>query len=300
MLQIRKVLSSSFVVEALASLDIFKFLTISREILAEIPIAAPALSERGLSERYPPPPPLERFSSPGADGWAETEEDSWYFFLSEIALRRITEEVAETIVNHINTASTTTSSTAIEELIPIALEFERQAYSWREHLPSRVGFPDVPEFAETECKQYSRGRYYRVLELIYRPFVFTALHKPGCGQVVRDLASKGLRYALNYLQHCHLTHRHHGRWLQLRNELREVCLLLVASRSGIDMPSGWLTAVENTLKSLDYWKLEYPAYKSYTDVIMALVDHFGARQLAEPQAARGYRVETEPSVDNML
>lgn len=64
----------------------------------------------------------------------------------------------------------------INELDPIALEFERQAESFRHQLPPTISFPDVPEAATTEWKQYTRGRYYRILELMHRPFLFALLH----------------------------------------------------------------------------------------------------------------------------
>lgn len=200
------------------------------------------------------------------DVWAEGDEDSWYFFLSEIALRRITDKVAEVVIEHIESPS----RAALEELIPIVVEFERQVQTWREHIPLNINFPDVPQPATTEWQHYSRGRYYRVLELMYRPFVFSAIHVPGCSATVLELAHKGLSNGFKYLQHCHLTHRNHGLWLQLRNELKETCLLLAAARSNLDMPVGWYSGVKKTLESFEYWRAEFPPCQSYRDVVVAM------------------------------
>ncbi|KAH7131288.1 C6 zinc finger domain-containing protein, partial [Dactylonectria macrodidyma] len=236
-----------------------------REILAELPISPPFLGELCSPEGYPLPLRGE-YAVSGMDVWAEGDEDSWYFFLSEIALRRITDKVAEVVLEYIESPS----QAALEELIPIVAEFERQAQTWREHLPLNINFPDVPRPATTEWQHYSRGRYYRVLELMYRPFIFSAVHVPGCSPTILEFANKGLINASNYLQHCHLTHRHHGLWLQLRNELKESCLLLAAARSNLEMPFGWYSGVKKTLDSFEYWRAEFPPCQSYTDVVLAM------------------------------
>lgn len=177
------------------------------------------------------------------------------------------------VAKHIDAKVSSQTSSSIEELIPIVAEFERQAEEFREQLPPSIQFQDVPLAASTEWKQYSRGRYYRVLELMHRPFLFAALHEAGCGPAVRALAEKGLLNALRYLQHSHSSHRHHGLWLQLRNELREASLLLAASRSGVlAMPDGWEAAVAKTLATFEYWSWEFPPCKTYASVILTLAD----------------------------
>jgi hypothetical protein len=242
----------------------------SREILTEIPICAPTLREPGTLDSCPPPLQTANMAS---DEWAAYDEDSWYFFLSEIALRRITDQVADVVSKYIAARLDSHDSVSIEELIPVVAEFERQAEAFREQLPPTIKFPDVPQVASTEWKQYSRGRYYRVLELMHRPFLFTALHDPGCSPFVRTLAEKGLANALKYLQHSRVNHRHHGTWLQLRNELRASTLLLAASKSTeLRMPQGWDAGVAKSLATFNYWSTEFPSCKTYADVILNLAD----------------------------
>ena len=231
-----------------------------REILAEIPISAPALREPRTAYSYPPP-----------DEWTTHEEDSWYFFLSEIALRRLTDQVNETVSKYIDPKNPEASS--ISELIPLVAEFERQAEAFREHLPPATRFPDVPQPANTEWQQYTRGRYYRLLELMHRPFLFTALHESGTTPVVGKLAEKALLNALRYLQHSYISHRHHGTWLQLRNELKGASLLLAGSKSSmLNMPDGWELGVEKALATFDHWSKEFSPCLSYTNIILTLND----------------------------
>ncbi|KAH7369506.1 C6 zinc finger domain-containing protein [Rhexocercosporidium sp. MPI-PUGE-AT-0058] len=241
-----------------------------REILAEIPISAPALRQPGWPDSYPL---SSQPASLASDMWASHEEDSWYFFLSEIALRRITDQVADVVCKYIDARQNSHDSLGIKELIPIVAEFERQAETFREHLPPSIQFPDVPQLASTEWQQYSRGRFYRVLELMHRPFLFTAIHEPDCSAVIRILAEKGLFNALRYLQHSHTSHRHHGTWLMLRNELKAASLLLAASRSeGLNMPPGWEAAITKVLATFDYWALEFPSCKTYSSVVLTLAN----------------------------
>lgn len=245
---------------------------IFREILAEIPIGAPGLRESETAYSYRPPPQTTSIAS---DEWAASEEASWYFFLSEIALRRITDQVAEVVAKHMETQGSSHNSTSIEELIPIMAEFERQAETFRSQLPPAINFPDVPEAASTDWKQYSRGRHYRVLELMHRPFLFAAIHEPhSCSPTVRALAEKALFNALRYLQHSHTRHRHHGLWLQLRNGLKHASLLLAASRSGaaVRLPDGWDAAVSKTLATLQYWSAEFASCKTYANLILTLAE----------------------------
>lgn len=241
----------------------------SREIFAELPIAVSALSGSNQSDRFPIPP-QERFMSNVADQWIQAEEDSWYFFLSEIALRRITDKVAEAVGSFFDDPTGRPMESMLEDFAPIALEFERQVQSWRKNLPPCVQFPDLPHPAGTEWKLHTRGPYLRVLELMHRPFIFMAIHQPQLRPLVGDLAAKGLERACLYLQGGHPTLRHHGRWLQLRDELKQICVLFAASRSSVMMPRGWYKAVQDSLRAMKRWQKEAPFVRSYLDIVYAL------------------------------
>ncbi|CAH0028777.1 unnamed protein product, partial [Clonostachys rhizophaga] len=241
-----------------------------RELITELPVNPPSLTGPGTPDAYPLPPRIE---SIGRDEWSVQEEDSWYFFLSEIALRRIADQVSEVAAEHITKRLNSNECPDIQELIPVIAEFEHQVHAFREQLPHAMQFPDVPASADTEWKQYTRGRYYRVLELMHRPFLFTALHDPDCGPVVHALAEKALFNALKYLEHSHTSHRHHGTWLQLRNQLKETSFLLAASKvNGLAMPEGWEAGVSKTLSTFDYWLQEFPSCKTYTNIILTLAN----------------------------
>lgn len=216
------------------------------------------------------------------ESWAASEKDSWYFFLSEIALRRITDSVSEIVSKYIDDSlrHESSSTTTIEDLIPIVAEFEHQAELFRKQLPEAISFPDVPQKCDTEWKQYSRGRYYRLLELMHRPFLFAVLHAQRVvnDSVICDLAEKSLVNALRYLEHSHRSHRHHGLWLQLRNELKEASLLLAASKCGaatsgmLSLPAEWEASIAKTLETFDYWSWEFPSCKTYANILLTMAN----------------------------
>ncbi|RSL92094.1 hypothetical protein CEP52_014009 [Fusarium oligoseptatum] len=180
-------------------------------------------------------------------------------------------QVAEVVNKYIDARIRHEQGPRVEDLVPIVAGFRNQVQSFRELLPEAIKFPDVPEPASTEWEHYSRGRYYRVLELMHRPFVFGAIHDPTCSPAIQALAKTGLENGLKYLQHSRTSHRHHGLWLQLRNQVRISSLLLAASTiPNFTMPEGWYDGILRTLATLDYWECEFPSCKSYKEVILTL------------------------------
>lgn len=163
---------------------------------------------------------------------------------------------------------------ALDELAPVILELKRQVLSWRENLPPRVRFDDIPQPNESEWSLHLRGPYFTQLEIMHRPFVYAAIHDPSSRWPVMDLAAEGMAYACSYLCSGHPTLLHHGRWFQLRYELVVMCTMTASAASDIKMPRGWRDAIRSKMRSLEYWQMESPSYKSYLDVIRAIQAYF--------------------------
>lgn len=249
-------------------------LNFGREILAEVPVGSLAITHLELSEQYPSPPQSSSNQSV-EDEWRHTEEDSWYYFLSEIALRRIADRIVGVMFSEADPSDFANSAYPIHHLISTTIEFERQLSLWRESLPSRMAFSVIPLPLDNELKYFLRSRYYLISELLYRPFLCYAIHSTTEVSVeVMELAHKGLQYALNYLVQSNHTHRHHGKWLQLRREVTAVSLLLAASKSSVEMPVGWYAGVRRAQESLKYWSMESPFLESYLDTVKAIESYF--------------------------
>jgi hypothetical protein len=242
-----------------------------RELLAEIPIGTLAITHFKQFERYPQPPQTPTFGNT-EENWQSVEEDSWYYYLAEIALRRIADDIIGTLYPVDQERDYHCASYPIEDLIPIAQEFERQLEGWHQSLPGPVSFPQSPEELGSEVRYFSRSRYYLVSELLHRPFLCHVIHNltATVNAEVLALANKGLCYARDYLLASNHGHRHHGKWLQLRRELTSGCLLLAASRSGIDMPTEWYRGVERGRQHFQQWVAELSCLASFIQILDAV------------------------------
>lgn len=227
-----------------------------------------------LAERYPSPPLRESDASPKEE-WAQTE-DSWYYYLAEIALRRIADRIVRLLYSGNNPCDFYESNYPIEHLVPAAIEFERQLVSWHESLPEPMAFPISTLPVDSELRYFLRSRYYLISELLHRPFLCYAVHNPERhSPEIFALAEKCLLFAYSYLIQSNHTHRHHGKWLQLRREVASSCLLLAASGSGIKLPDDWYRGIERAHEHLQYWSLELPYLGSWQRTVDSVNDYFG-------------------------
>lgn len=206
------------------------------------------------------------------------EEESWYYYLTEIALRRI----GNRIVNTFFRQHRTTWLTGIKPLLRMAREFEAQVSSWSAHLPPamqryethsvirapHVSF-DEPEDASDPSGHVSRELSWavdnRLLEMqtwLYQPFLYYLIHSdkfastagsPGNPallpaenmtyeemQVLRELISAGIGCCIKTIEVRCRGHRHHGLWFDLRSLMTASLILLaiVKSRHADWIPGG--------------------------------------------------------------
>ncbi|KAF2495027.1 hypothetical protein BU16DRAFT_462210, partial [Lophium mytilinum] len=247
-----------------------------REILAEIPISHLSIANLVMLEYYPSPPNSQGESSIRSP-WKNLEEDSWYYYLSEIALRRIADGIIIAMYPEANLPEQSFGTQYMQKLAS-ARELETQLQSWIMSLPQCMSFPVGWEPVDKELQYFLRSRFYLVSELLYRPFleVWIRTEQPNLEDVI-DNARKALSYGFSYLMHSNHSHRHHGKWLQLRRETTFACTLLISAREqnmrGIDLlPSNWQIGVARALEHLRLWSKERPALQSYIDVIMGVHD----------------------------
>ena len=115
------------------------------------------------------------------------EEESWYYYLTEIALRRIGNRIINTFFNR--DASTWM---AIQPLLPIALEFETQVSAWSANLPAAMQRWEMSYTIRAPPSDYvngERGNHAsrelswaidnRLLEMrswLYQPFLYYLIH----------------------------------------------------------------------------------------------------------------------------
>ncbi|KAH7374615.1 C6 zinc finger domain-containing protein [Plectosphaerella cucumerina] len=244
-----------------------------KELFAELPLTHPALGTPDSTSGYPLPP-QERFILASPDNWTRAEEDSWSFFLSEIALHLFKEKIAEVVAAFFENLADADMDVDLDELVPVILELKRQVLSWRENLPPCVRFDVLPQPNESEWSLHLRGPYLMQLKVMHLPFVYAAIHGSSSSLTVMHLAAEGMFYACSYLRRSHSTLMHQGRWLQLRYELVVMRIMTASAASDVKMPPLWRRTIRRKLRSLEHWQMESPSYKSHFAVIRAIQSFF--------------------------
>ncbi|KAF4769257.1 hypothetical protein HAV15_008782 [Penicillium sp. str.  len=198
------------------------------------------------------------FPSPPKD--LETQgETVWYFYLAEIALRRL----GNRVLNYIYNCKPFGKSADVETI----RDFEGQALGLLDSLPALLN-PDTPnEAAHDENHEHSalrfilNGHAIDCFEMIYWPFVFDAIHEglPHDPDLVA-FARKGLHMYASRIESNEpgFYYRHHGTWLMLRSCTRSALVLCGAARRGLDtlLPHSWKNGVEQVMQMLRYWSSE--------------------------------------------
>ncbi|PLB53926.1 hypothetical protein P170DRAFT_504800 [Aspergillus steynii IBT 23096] len=208
---------------------------------------------------FPTPPAIEEERHHGTVD--KVHQLSWYFYLSEISLRRL----ASCIVKGI-TQFQSSGEPFLEALARATTLHESQAQEWASNLPQLVSIAGLPQ-DDNICQFVLRGHLMDLYVCIFWPFV-DALLRGFRSQSVLEMSLKGLRthvdtILVNYVGY---KHRHHGTSLLLRSCARSALVLvaaaLTAKQQGVDagrsfsMVAGWREAVLLALEMNRYWEAE--------------------------------------------
>ena len=204
------------------------------------------------------------------------EEESWYYYLTEVALRRIGNRIINTFFS-----PERNNWSHIDKLVDVAIEFEAQVSTWMANLPpamqkyestSTIRAPRIvsPGGAETGfvSQELSWAIENRLLEMrhwLYQPFLFYLVHaRPGpVSPALRrartyssttssqddserpwntfwPLIVRAIECNMAILETRTLPHRHHGLWFDLRAIISSTLLLLAVVKSGYEslIPGG--------------------------------------------------------------
>ena len=186
------------------------------------------------------------------------EEQSWYYYLTEVALRRISNRIKNTFYQQkpewwMN----------ISPLIPIAIEFEAQIATWSASLPPVMQHYEKPvslevavigtptEGQSSASKELSWATGNRLLEMkswLYQPFLYYAVHRasrsigelfPDQEMALQTLAASGIECNIKTVEDRSLHHRHHEIWYDVRALITATLILVAAAKSGnIKIPGG--------------------------------------------------------------
>ncbi|KAK4946021.1 Zcf27p [Elasticomyces elasticus] len=224
------------------------------------------------------------FPSP-PDGLRSQREIVWYFYLAEIALRRL----GNRILNYIYDTKTKMGS-SLADMADSTQGFEQQAADWLRSLPQALDLdsPSVGEESERELhhslKFILKGHLLDCYEMMYWPFIVVAVRydKPEQTATITkamldSFIQKALVVCVDRIEKNEqgFYYRHHGTWLMLRSCTRSAFVLLAAARLEkltLLMPERWRLAVERVLDMLRFWRRESRDVEDRLRLIEALLD----------------------------
>ncbi|KAK3617946.1 hypothetical protein LTR22_026550 [Elasticomyces elasticus] len=113
--------------------------------------------------------------------WETVHQSSWYYYLSEVAYRRI---VHRTITTLYDTSPEQWLSMGVQRLHRIAAELDAQIVQWWQHIP---GSPLPTSRQEVDQLTFMMLlNYFDLQERIWRPFVYVAVHSVSPPEGSRD------------------------------------------------------------------------------------------------------------------
>ncbi|KAL5356490.1 C6 zinc finger domain protein [Aspergillus floccosus] len=217
---------------------------------------------------FPTPPVNEDAEFPDSSGSLyDRGQHSWYFYLSEISLRRLASCIAKGIVQF----SPSPGENFFDGLAKATCVHEAQAVEWVSRLPRVISLDQPPE-TDDICRFVLRGHLVNLYEFIYWPFIEALIS--GCPMngeriLLRSLARKGLQKHVErlWVNQAGYKHRHHGTLFLLRMCSRSALVLVAAAlviRGQVDqrgqyeviMPLGWREAVLLAMEMNRYWAAE--------------------------------------------
>lgn len=199
------------------------------------------------------------------------EEESWYYYLTEVALRRIGNRIINTFFQR-----APNEWTNIEQFIDVAVEFEAQVSTWQTNLPPamqkyetssairapRLASPGGAEagFVSRELSWATENRLLEMRHWLYQPFLYYLVHsRPAAPAFVQQqnvssplemlaispgspdqgrhgilwpLIARAIDCNLTILDTRSVPHRHHGLWYDLRAIICSTLLILAVVKAG--------------------------------------------------------------------
>ena len=191
----------------------------------------------------------------------QEQEQSWYYYLSEIALRRIVNRVLNAFYRD---DYQSWLNMEVPSMVKIGEDFMQLLEQWHEGLPFVLNYnqDDLSQLPSEELPFMIRARVLEIRTWIFRPFLFYAVHHPAQNfqnTMLPRFVEHALLHSIRLIETNSLPHRHHGVWYTCRVSVSAALSILAAARNGtIALPQGWQSAVELAIETLLYWEQEGP------------------------------------------
>ncbi|KPM42712.1 hypothetical protein AK830_g3857 [Neonectria ditissima] len=260
------------------------------ELRAEISLPNSSLADVHYSHMHPSPPDMDDDeasppfgSSPQDRPWSRTgvrtasgsrqqHQQTWYYYLTEITLRRI----ANRVLNMFYAGDYTTwTKGSVPIMVKAAEEFEQQLETWHAGLPPLIQFSDEIPPSE-ELPYHVRGRVLEIKTWIYAPFLYYAIHSQHdalYSSMIQPFVEKAVSHSFCMIRDEPSRHRHHGSWFGVRSITASCLFILGAVRSRtISVPEQWRQEVSQAIHRMRYWAVEGPGISRAIEVLEAYIN----------------------------
>jgi hypothetical protein len=192
----------------------------------------------------------------------EIHENSWFNYLSEISLSKLSVSVDQAF--YTGPASSWTSM-SVPGMINTAHDLERQIEQWQKALPRAICFsqpPNLSTISEFQLAPWLRSANIKLR--VYRPFLYLLAHRRdqdwSMNGSLRQLAERAVLLSLDPLFNIGLRYRHAGAWLRCRETICRALIIICAERMGLLRRMELEQYAQETLKiciaHLRYWEAE--------------------------------------------
>ncbi|KAI9038749.1 uncharacterized protein KD926_010484 [Aspergillus affinis] len=256
------------------------------ELRAEINLPNSSLADIHYSDMHPSPPDIDDdgviaefgLSPQERPSWSRSairttfgsrqqHEQTWYYYLTEITLRRIANRVLNLF--YAGDYSNWTSD-LVPFMVKAAEQFEQQLQEWYAGLPPLIQFRDDAPPIE-ELPYHVRDRVLEIKTWIYAPFLHYAIHSPPGApyrDIIQPLVEKSVAYSFYMMRDKPNWHRHHGSWYMIRSIASSCLLILGAIRCcTIPVPGEWREEIRAAIRRMQYWAAEGPGIYRAIEVL---------------------------------
>ncbi|CAI7625294.1 unnamed protein product [Penicillium pancosmium] len=245
------------------------------EFLNEIPLIRSALISLNYPDLFPSPPTLPCAESPNIDSrdvlFNKNQEQSWLYYLAEIALRRTLDQAIPLIYSPEGPEIWMEN---IDLILQRSSQIDEQLTAWYNHLPFTIRpSVDTEVPSNDQLSFFLLGRFLGGREAILRPFLYYVLHhnRAPISQAVLSRANEYVYLARGLIIHLQKHRRHGGIWYALRGiwGLAMIILTIVhVEMSSLRPPADWGELIRISLQMLRTWSVEAADVRQMYDILV--------------------------------
>ncbi|KAL5387334.1 hypothetical protein DPSP01_003558 [Paraphaeosphaeria sporulosa] len=256
------------------------------EVSIEIRLPSSGLTKLNYTSAFPPPPSATNtedwcrmYTQVETDSphsthslWTQNEfEHGWYYYLADIAARRLLQRVIELFYRK---SEVVWLEFPFLTLVHTVEELDRQLLEWHRALPGVISFDIESTAANDELSFHLQARALEIKERIYRPFLYRMIYQKGVHDfsdqnALQPFATSHAITCSKLIQQWNIRHRHHGTWLMSRQSFACALLLLAGRRAGIKvLPDEQCSgSVQASIATLKFWEDEAPDLKASRQIL---------------------------------